>query len=101
MSTSWTSFRKRFGRPPEGEAVVAMQVAVVNGAAMAPAAAVAPYAPEPLARQTGTLGASGEKNERIRVRFGTLVDRLDEIRSLRDDFTSLTEPVFDLISSYP
>jgi crescentin len=71
-------------------------------AAVAPAPAFAPMAnPETVVRLNGTLDAVGQKNELIRVRFANLVDRLEEIRSLRDDFTSLTEPVFDLITSYP
>jgi crescentin len=52
-------------------------------------------------RPNNSLDTVGQKNELIRVRFSNLVDRLDEIRSLRDDFTALSEPVFDLITSYP
>jgi crescentin len=104
MSASWTTFRKRFGKPPGGEPASTRQVSVGDRAAAAlvaaPTQAPSPVA-EPLVRQSGTLDAVGQKNELIRVRFANLVDRLDEIRSLRDDFTSLTEPVFDLISSYP
>jgi crescentin len=43
----------------------------------------------------------GQKNELIRVRFANLIDRLEEIRSLKDDFTLLSEPVYDLIRGYP
>ncbi|MET0743770.1 MAG: chromosome partitioning protein ParA, partial [Microvirga sp.] len=54
-----------------------------------------------LARPDGALDSVGQKNELIRVRFANLIDRLDEVRSLKDDFALLTEPVFDLIRTYP
>ncbi|MBM6596581.1 hypothetical protein [Microvirga pudoricolor] len=58
--------------------------------------------PEPLLpRPDGALDSVGQKNELIRVRFANLIDRLDEIRSLKDDFALLSEPVYDLIRSYP
>ncbi|HEV2558270.1 MAG TPA: hypothetical protein VGU45_06555 [Microvirga sp.] len=65
-----------------------------------PVQASEPPPPAP-ARQNGLLDTVGQKNELIRVRFANLVDRLDEIRSLRDDFQALSEPVFDLVASYP
>ena len=53
------------------------------------------------ARPNGALDTVGQKNELIRVRFAKLIDRLEEVRSLKDDFALLSEPVDDLIRSYP
>ena len=47
------------------------------------------------------LDTVGQKNELIRVRFANLIDRLEEIRSLKDDFALLSEPVHHLIRAYP
>jgi crescentin len=56
---------------------------------------------DPSVRPDGALDIIGQKNELIRVRFANLLDRLEEIRSLKEDFSTLTEPVYDLIGTYP
>ena len=99
MSKSWATLRKRFGKGAEGEADD--EVTMPKATPLPPLVPAVHEAPEPIVRPNGSLDTVGQKNELIRVRFANLVDRLDEIRSLRDDFTALSEPVFDLISSYP
>jgi crescentin len=106
MSTPWTTLRKRFGKAADGESAAAP----VRGGADAglrplpvgsdPSPQAAPPS-EGFIRPNGALDAVGQKSELIRVRFANLVDRLEEIRSLRDDFMFLTDPVFDLITTYP
>ncbi len=98
MTSGWSSFRSRFGKRPQGDVQESppTQVIVTN----------ALPAPQPknepvLARPDGALDSVGQKNELIRVRFANLIDRLEEIRSLKDDFTLLSEPVYDLIRSHP
>ena len=54
-----------------------------------------------IVRPNGALDSVGQKNELIRVRFANMIDRLEEIRSLKEDFALLSEPVSDLIRSYP
>src|SRR5919107_4361050 len=90
MNPSWTTFRRRFGRPAAGDA-----------APREGGEAAAPARPEPALRPDGSLDTVGQKNELIRVRFANLLDRLEEMRSLKDDFALMTEPVFDLIGAYP
>ncbi|WP_112663717.1 chromosome partitioning protein ParA [Microvirga flavescens] len=98
MTSGWTSFKNRFGKKPEeGGATIAPDQGVASNAAVA----VQEKAEPALARPDGALDSIGQKNELIRVRFSNLSDRLEEIRSLKEDFALLTEPIFDLITSYP
>ena len=93
MNTSWTTFRKRFGKT-EPEAPPSPQAAAGPAPAKpAPAPYQAPARAEPMLRPDGSLDAVGQKNELIRVRFANLIDRLEEIRSLKEDFALLAEPV--------
>lgn len=109
MNTSWTSFRKRFGKQEQADAQGVIMAAQANGedvaVAVAPPAPAAPQGQpsrgELMVRPDGALDAVGQKNELIRVRFGNMLDRLEEIRSLKEDFALLTEPVYDLIANYP
>ncbi|MGO4704807.1 chromosome partitioning protein ParA [Microvirga sp. 2MCAF38] len=96
MTSGWTSFRSRFGKKPDEDGAT---IVPDQGGIAAPAVQ---SKPDPvLARPDGALDSIGQKNELIRVRFANLIDRLEEIRSLKEDFALLTEPVFDLISHYP
>jgi crescentin len=90
MNSSWTTFRRRFGRPAPDEAPHP------QGGEAAPAAK-----PEPALRPDGSLDTVGQRSELIRVRFANLLDRLEEVKSLKDDFALMTEPVFDLVGAYP
>jgi crescentin len=102
MSSGWTSFRNRFGKkqdearpallPQGGEAAAAPVVPAAAPPEKGEAIGVRPY---------GMLDSVGQKNELIRVRFANMIDRLEEIRSLKEDFALLSEPVSDLIRSYP
>jgi crescentin len=98
MDTPWTSFRKRLGRSTaDGRPGPA-------GASPGPAelpSSLERHEGAPAGRADAPLDAVGQRGELIRVRFANLVDRLDEIRSLKDDFTSLSQPVFEVIASYP
>lgn len=102
MSSGWTSFRNRFGRKQDEAGTSALPEG-----ARAVEAAVASVAPASekgetiVVRPNGALDSVGQKNELIRVRFANMIDRLEEIRSLKEDFTLLNEPVNDLIRSYP
>src|SRR6476620_3255674 len=98
MSSGWTSFKSRFGKKGQ-DPFTGMEDAVRS----IMADDEQPAAPETtaLARPNGKLDTVGQKKELIRVRFANLIDRLEEIRSLKDDFTLLSEPVYDLIRSYP
>lgn len=57
---------------------------------------------EPL-RLTGPnpLDAIGEQNELIRVRISQMADRLDEIKTLTDDFALLADPLDGFLGEYP
>jgi crescentin len=48
-----------------------------------------------------SMDAVGQQNELIRVRISNLADRLEEVRTLKDDFAVLVEPVLDFIDAYP
>ncbi|MBQ0821298.1 chromosome partitioning protein ParA [Microvirga sp. HBU67558] len=75
--------------------------AQVVAAAAAPVEAPAHKGETIVVRPNGALDSVGQKNELIRVRFANMIDRLEEIRSLKEDFALLSEPVNDLIRSYP
>lgn len=101
MASGWSSFRNRFGKRPQGDVQDSPPEQFVIGNAL-PAPEAGPSKAEPaLMRPDGALDSVGQKNELIRVRFANLIDRLEEIRSLKDDFTLLSEPVYDLIRNYP
>jgi crescentin len=98
MSSGWTSFRNRFGKKQD-------EVILSNlrhpGAAAASAAAAPEKGEQIVVRHNSALDSVGQKNELIRVRFANMIDRLEEIRSLKEDFAQLSEPVTDLIRNYP
>ncbi|KFG67179.1 hypothetical protein JH26_24155 [Microvirga sp. BSC39] len=104
MSSGWTSFRNRFGKKQDEAEAVSLPPQQGGGAAAAPAlpASAAPEKAEPIiVRPNGMLDSVGQKNELIRVRFANMIDRLEELRSLKKDFALLNEPVNDLIRHYP
>lgn len=105
MSSGWTSFRNVFGRKSEDSASDGAPQTVAAATAEAVAPAAPPKAkgekPEPVVRPNGMLDSVGQKNELIRVRFANMIDRLEEIRSLKEDFALLSEPVNELIRAYP
>src|SRR4051812_27562291 len=104
MSSGWTSFRNRLGGKKPGEEVIRTLPAQGNATAPMAATAAAAMSPEKepiVVRPNGSLDSVGQKNELIRVRFANMIDRLEEIRSLKEDFTLLNEPVSELIRSYP
>jgi crescentin len=99
MSSGWTSFRNRFGKKQDEDAPASL---LQDREAPEALAIAAPEKAESvIVRPNGTLDSVGQKNELIRVRFANMIDRLEEIRSLKEDFALLSEPVTDLIRSYP
>ena len=104
MSSGWTSFRNRFGgKKQQDEAPeTSREHAEAREPSRAEPEARESSRPEPVSARPGVaLDAVGQKNELIRVRFANLIDRLEEIRSLKEDFALLSEPVNDLIRNYP
>jgi crescentin len=103
MSSGWNSFRNRFGgKKQQDDALDSRREPLEDRQPAAPSRAAPEERGEPVAaRPNGALDAVGQKNELIRVRFANLIDRLEEIRSLKEDFALLSEPVNDLIRNYP
>ncbi|WP_262029834.1 chromosome partitioning protein ParA [Microvirga sp. Mcv34] len=102
MSSGWTSFRSRFGKKQEEAIIGSLPDRGESDVAVAAPAAAPPEKGETVVvRPNVALDSVGQKNELIRVRFANMIDRLEEIRSLKEDFALLSEPVSDLIRSYP
>src|SRR4051794_11184919 len=102
MSSGWTSFRNRFGKKQdEVELNPAFESSKASEGTAMPAAAPPEKGEPVIVRPNGALDGVGQKNELIRVRFANMIDRREEIRSLKEDFALLSEPVNDLIRSYP
>jgi crescentin len=102
MSSGWTSFRNRFGKKQDEVASEGLpRVSEGPEASVRPAASPQEKGETIIVRPNGALDSVGQKNELIRVRFANMIDRLEEIRSLKEDFALLSEPVSDLIRSYP
>ena len=102
MSSGWTSFRNRFGRKQDEAVVSSLHERGEGAEAEAAPTGALPEKGEPIVvRPNGMLDSVGQKNELIRVRFANMIDRLEEIRSLKEDFALLNEPVTELIRAYP
>src|SRR5689334_15873301 len=101
MSSGWTSFRSRFGKKQEESFMGSLAEESETVEAVAAPVAAPPAKGETIVvRPNVALDSVGQKNELIRVRFANMIDRLEEIRSLKEDFALLSEPVSDLIRSY-
>jgi crescentin len=102
MSSGWTSFRNRFGKRHDEAGGSPLHQGDESAEAVAAPGVAPPEKGETIVvRPNGALDSVGQKNELIRVRFANMIDRLEEIRSLKEDFALLNEPVNDLIRSYP
>ena len=102
MSSGWTSFRNRFGKRHDEAGGSPLHQGDESAEAVAAPAVAPPEKGETIVvRPNGALDSVGQKNELIRVRFANMIDRLEEIRSLKEDLALLNEPVNDLIRSYP
>jgi crescentin len=107
MDNSWVSIKRRFlspGQTEEGQEDGSEPVAE-NAAPSSEGMADAPP-PSPGPRQpviTGeVLDATGRQSEMIRVGMGQVIERLDEIARLKEDFNALViDPITTLISDYP
>jgi crescentin len=58
--------------------------------AMAPQPIEEPQRPQ---RSSGPLDSLGQRNELLRVRFSQMIDRLEDLKSLSDDFNMIIEPI--------
>ncbi|RFC65154.1 hypothetical protein DYI37_04700 [Fulvimarina endophytica] len=74
------------GRGPEGQAVAE------DAPQAAPAAKKNSYAP---------LENLGERNELLHVRFGYMADRLEDLKSLAEDFNLLAAPIAEMATELP
>lgn len=109
MKNSWVSMKSIFGGAPGEDAEDHAQppshdehpAAPPVRAPIAQEPRPAPYAPPPPAPNTRVLDAVGQQNEAIRIRFNNLLERFDDVISLRSEFSTLVEPVVGLISEYP
>ncbi|MBA1158517.1 chromosome partitioning protein ParA [Microvirga mediterraneensis] len=101
MSSGWTSFRSRFGKKQEEAVIGSLHEGGESVEAVSAPVAASEKGEVIAARPNVALDSVGQKNELIRVRFANMIDRLEEIRSLKEDFALLNEPVNDLIRSYP
>lgn len=52
-------------------------------------------------QQPLTLDAIGQRDELVRQRISAMLDRLDDLRSLRDDFSSILEPLVQISDELP
>jgi crescentin len=67
-----------------------------------PSDAPLPSASSRAAQASDVLDATGRQNEMLRVGMSQVLDRIDEISRLKEDFGSLiVDPVMTLISDYP
>jgi crescentin len=99
MENSWVSIKRRF---LSGQSEESGEIGPGATAEASPGQApAAPAASRPLI--TGEmLDATGRQSEMIRVGMGQVIERLDEIARLRDDFSTLVmEPIDNLITDYP
>ena len=102
MSSGWTSFRNRFGKRQDEAGGSFLHQGGARAEAVAAPAVASPEKGETIVvRPNVALDSVGQKNELIRVRFANMIDRLEELRSLKEDFALLNEPVTELIRHYP
>ena len=66
-----------------------------------------PAEPRPAARsrpaedRRPSLDSIGQRNETVRLRIGEMVDRLEDLKSLQDDFSSILEPLVAITDELP
>jgi crescentin len=121
MENSWVSIKRRFlspGQNGEGqddgsEAHSGDSVTPENGTALsssgsplpppaAPPSSAAPPAAENVPVTGQMLDATGRQSEMIRVGMGQVLERLDELARLKEDFNALIiDPISSLIADYP
>ena len=97
MSSTWTKIRKHFVAERD-------HPASRGGDQTCEAAAVpAPLKANVFLREAGStpLDAVGQQTEIIRVRMSQMADRLEDVRSLANDFTYFIDPLNSLISEFP
>lgn len=97
MSSTWTKIRKHFVAERD-------HPAPAGGDETRRAAAVpAPLKANVFLREAGStpLDAVGQQTELIRVRMSQMADRLEDVRSLADDYSYLIDPLNGLISEFP
>lgn len=65
--------------------------------------AVIDEAPMPriVASRNPSLDAIGQRNETVRFRIGEMVDRLEDLKSLQNDFSAILEPLIGITEELP
>ena len=92
MASAWSFIWKR----PGGDADQALPAARMDEPALA-----APPRTIDVPRDAGPLDSIGQRNELLRVRFSQLAHRLDDLKSLNDDFALLAEPLESIFTELP
>lgn len=112
MKNSWVSMKSIFGASPNDGDEYAQALGhdrqplfpagppASQPQTAQPAPAAERFAPAP-AHTSRVLDAVGQQNEAIRIRLNNLLERFDDVISLRSEFNTLVEPVVGLISEYP
>lgn len=57
--------------------------------------------PAPVPAKALSLDAIGQRDEVVRQRIGEMLDRLDDLRTLREDFSSILEPLIQISDELP
>ncbi len=73
----------------------------IREAVQAPPERAARTAPPEPPRPMLQLGSIGQRDEVVRQRIGMMMDRLEDLRSLQDDFSSLLEPLATISDELP
>ncbi|KQT60555.1 hypothetical protein ASG54_10505 [Aureimonas sp. Leaf460] len=68
--------------------------------AVPPKAETEKLPPEPTA-QLAPLDGIGQRNELLRVRFGHMIDRLDDLKTLSEDFNQMIRPLEAIVLELP
>jgi crescentin len=96
MENSWGFIKRRFKERDREELGAATAAAQSQTRSEAPDG----FSPAP-PDQAHLLDAIGQQDEMIRVRISHLANRLEDVASLKSDFSSLIEPISSFAAEYP
>ncbi|MGY2050170.1 chromosome partitioning protein ParA [Methylobacterium sp. JK268] len=82
------------------EAPPARDLSQAQGPPRPPAPPPRTEAPPP-PKPSSAFDAIGQRNETVRVRISQMMERLDDLKSLQDDFSLILEPLADLADELP
>jgi crescentin len=104
MVSAWSFIWKRLAADGAEPARTAPRpewpVEEARAAEPAPVAVTSPRLID-IPRDNGPLDSIGQRNELLRVRFSQLAHRLDDLKSLNDDFALLAEPLEAIFTELP